>query len=120
MHPAIAEGVRLFNSQRFFDAHEALEALWLAEEGEKKLFLHGLIQVAAAFHHQQDGNGKGFRSLLEKGTAKLTRNMQASQGINADAFLKRLDPWLTAARAGEISPSLPLPQIQLSADRSGT
>jgi uncharacterized protein len=51
MERDIADGILLFNTQKFFEAHEALEAVWLKAEGERKTLLHGLIQVAAAFHH---------------------------------------------------------------------
>ena len=113
MHPAIAEGIRLFNSQRYFEAHEALEALWLTEQGEEKLFLHGLIQVAAAFHHYQRGNDAGFRSLLEKGEKKLTVYSQENYGIDVEDFLIQLRPWLAAARAQNLAATtLPLPVIR--------
>ncbi|HEV2233594.1 MAG TPA: DUF309 domain-containing protein, partial [Terriglobia bacterium] len=50
MKAKIAEGLRLFNSQKYFETHEVLEEVWLKTVGEKKIFLHGLIQIAAAFH----------------------------------------------------------------------
>ena len=113
MHPAITEGIAHFNSRRFFEAHEALEALWLTEQGEGKLFLHGLIQVAAAFHHYQRGNEEGFRSLLEKGEKKLTLHSGMNYGIDVEDFLKQLRPRLAAARAQNLAATaLPLPVIR--------
>ncbi|HMD85687.1 MAG TPA: DUF309 domain-containing protein [Terriglobia bacterium] len=35
MEEGIAEGVRLFNTQKFFEAHEALEAVWLKARGAR-------------------------------------------------------------------------------------
>ncbi|MBZ5515727.1 MAG: DUF309 domain-containing protein [Acidobacteriia bacterium] len=94
MEPSIAEGIRLFNAQRFFEAHEALEAVWLKAQGEEKCFLHGLIQIAAAFHHFTRGNLTGFRSLLEKGLAKLEKFGEKPQsGIDLTGFLEKLQPW---------------------------
>ena len=113
MHPAVAQGIALFNSRRFFEAHEALEPLWLTERGEEKLFLHGLIQVAAAFHHYLRGNGEGFRSLLEKGAKKLTLYSENNYGIDAEDLLKQILPWLAAARAQEPpATTLPLPIVR--------
>ncbi|HUU14905.1 MAG TPA: DUF309 domain-containing protein [Terriglobia bacterium] len=43
MDPALKEGVRLFNARKFFEAHEALETLWLKSADEEKILLHGLI-----------------------------------------------------------------------------
>jgi len=93
MEPSIAEGIRLFNTQKFFEAHEALEAVWLKAQGEEKTLLHGLIQVAAAFHHFTRGNLAGFQSLLEKGRKKLEECGQARGGIHLGEFLKQLQPW---------------------------
>jgi predicted metal-dependent hydrolase len=43
-----------FNHQRFFEAHTALEKLWLAKRGLPDAdFFKGLIQLAGAFVHIQ-------------------------------------------------------------------
>jgi len=42
-----------FNAQRYYEAHDILEHLWLRTEGEDRLFFQGLIQVAGAFVHLQ-------------------------------------------------------------------
>jgi len=55
----ILEGVRLFNGRKFFEAHEALEAVWLKAHGHRKTLLHGLIQIAAAFHHHNTRQSRG-------------------------------------------------------------
>lgn len=93
MKPGIVEGLRLFNERRYFEAHEALEAVWLKAQGSQKTFVHGLIQVAAAFHHHQRGNRAGFRSLLEKGCAKLERNEAEVDGLDLAGFMAQLRPW---------------------------
>ena len=110
----MAEGIRLFNSQRFFEAHEALEALWLKEHGGEKVFLHGLIQVAAAFHHHQRGNWKGFRSLLVKGSRKVAQCSETRTDIDLAHFLSQLQPWLAATEMSGLQSSTPLPEIQTS------
>ncbi len=71
----VAEGARLFDERRFFDAHEAWEARWLVETDEmRRLLLQGLIQIAAAFHKLVDKDAPGpAASLFAKGLAKLDR-----------------------------------------------
>jgi predicted metal-dependent hydrolase len=91
--PAVAQGVHLFNSQKFFEAHEALETVWLGAAGDDKRFLHGLIQIAAAFHHHTRQNSAGFRSLLEKGWKKLEGFGDAKQGLDVAGLRKQLQPW---------------------------
>jgi len=104
----------LFNSGRFFEAHEALESLWLQVQGEEKLFLHGLIQVAAAFHHYQRDNLHGFALLLQKGSAKLMRFPESRFGLDMQNLLTQLRPWLNAAHASSPPAALALPIIQVS------
>jgi len=42
-----------FNAARYYEAHDVLEDLWLAESGADALFYKGLIQFAGAFVHLQ-------------------------------------------------------------------
>ncbi len=44
-------GVTLFNNRQFWHAHEAWEEIWLRHQHDGRLFLQGLIQLAAAYHH---------------------------------------------------------------------
>ena len=116
----IAEGIHLFNSRKFFEAHEALEAVWLNAAGDEKIFLHGLIQVAAAFHHHERGNTPGFRSLLEKGMKKLEEFGETRNGIDLARLRSQLQPWRALLdRALDSSPtaSPPLPHIEPAPSR---
>ena len=94
-------GIHLFNTRKFFEAHEALEAVWLKAKGDRKTFLHGLIQVAAAFHHHTHGNRAGFRSLLEKGCTKLERLGAETEGVDLAGLITG-----TSAVAGTPRPIL--------------
>lgn len=60
---------------RFFDAHEELEIAWKAAEGETKLLLQGLIQIAAGLHRLKLRPEKtdGAFHLLDRGLQKLDR-----------------------------------------------
>ena len=67
----IDQGIRLFNEEYFFEAHEVLEDLWKKEHGKSKMFLQGLIQICAAYHHFQNGNLIGAETLLDRGAQKM-------------------------------------------------
>lgn len=121
MDEPLAEGVRLFNARKFFEAHEAIEALWLNAHGEEKVFLHGLVQVAAAFHHFERRNIVGCRSLLEKGLTKLEKfgagkNCPESFArIELAPLLRQLLQWrdyLAGAQKHSPENSPPLPRIE--------
>ena len=123
MDAKVAEGIRLFNSQKFFEAHEALEEVWLKSKGREKVFLHGLIQVAAAFHHHARRNEKGFRSLLEKGLRKLEEFEDVVDGIDLGSLRRDLQPWRDCLNSS-LDPAgskIPLPRIQVQeAARKGS
>jgi uncharacterized protein len=93
MEQDITDGIHLFNTQKFFEAHEALEAVWLKAEGERKALLHGLIQVSAAFHHHKCRNLAGFRSLLEKGCKKLEGFGAEVEGLDLAGLMQQLRSW---------------------------
>jgi predicted metal-dependent hydrolase len=109
------EGVRLFNSQQYFEAHEALEAVWLKATGDRKTFLHGLIQVAAAFHHHSRNNPAGFKSLLEKGCTKLAPFGAEYEGADLAGLMQQLQRWREHLSASSLPgpPTPPLPHIRL-------
>lgn len=65
-------GVDLFNQRQFWHAHEAWEELWLKAEGDRKQFLQGLIQLAAAYHHVQRGTSpRGAVRLFDAALRRL-------------------------------------------------
>src|SRR5438874_12872865 len=66
------EGIKLFNSGEFFEAHEVLEDVWCAAPAAEKRFLQGLIQVAVALHHHSKENRVGARSLLARARCNLS------------------------------------------------
>ena len=82
---AIERGRALFNDRRFFEAHEAWEEAWLREEGELRLLLQGLIQIAAALHKIARGDQPGgCVRLLEWGLAKIEGRSDAGADLDLD------------------------------------
>lgn len=61
----LVKAIGEFNSGLFFQAHETLEDLWRVTPYPLRLFYHGIIKLAAGFHHVEQGNQKGALSLLE-------------------------------------------------------
>lgn len=88
---SLKKGALLFNHQLFFEVHEVLEARWLQETGQEKLFLQGLIQIAVAFYHLENANLRGAQMLLQDGMAKLSPYRPAFLGVELQEFLTRLE-----------------------------
>lgn len=89
-------GVELFNAGRYWDSHEAWEAVWNATAGEERLFHQGLIQAAAAMVHRQKNNPHGIATLSRKALEKLDRFPSPMRGVD----LARFRDDLRAAAAG--------------------
>ena len=87
----IQEAIRLFNERYFFEAHEVLEEVWRQEHGEPRLFLQGLIQVCAGYHHFQNGNLVGAITLLQRGADKMRRYPSPYMRIDAASLIAHID-----------------------------
>ncbi len=65
---ALVHGVRLFNDREYHGAHDCFEAEWYnyGRGTTESAFLHGMVQVAAGVHKQQDlDDAAGMASLFE-------------------------------------------------------
>ena len=112
-----ARGVADFNAERFFEAHEVWEELWLAAAEPEKTFLQGLIQVAAAFHHLGRKNGRGAQSLLAAGIAKLAGCPDDFRGMAIAELRKEVYHWAEMLRSEKEPESRNLPKIHATAGR---
>ncbi len=65
------EGIRLFNEHKFFECHDLFEEIWMSEEGSDAEFFRALIHLAVGCYHMNNGNYRGAKSQLIKGTQKL-------------------------------------------------
>ena len=115
----LKKGAAHIDQGRFWEAHEAWEEAWLEEEGEVRLFLQGLIQVAAGYHKatvQLQPNG--CVKLLRSGLDKLEPLAPALLGVPLARFIPEVQRTLAEARrwqSGEL-PSFPrhlLPTLAL-------
>ena len=77
---------------------------------------NGLIQVAAAFHHQSRENVVGCRSLLEKGSRKLARFGAGHMGVDLARFLAELQRWREFLE--QSAPASPPPWPRINAGRA--
>ena len=59
LHPQAAEGLRLFNAGKYFEAHEALEAAWNEEAGQIRDLYRGILQIAVVYLHITRRNYNG-------------------------------------------------------------
>ena len=88
---AYHKGIRLFNREKFYEAHEAWEEIWRrTTDSDDKRFLQGLIQAAAFLVHYQRGNGRSAVKLYHDASAKLSSYQRGYWGADIRKFLDAL------------------------------
>jgi predicted metal-dependent hydrolase len=116
---ALSRGADLFNRGLHWEAHEAWEELWLALDDEPKLFMQGLIQVAAAGHKAfVQRQPRGCVKLLTTGLEKLERAPVDFLGVETRSFLdgvRRMLAEATRWMEGEVADLHPglMPRVVL-------
>lgn len=103
--PGLREALARFDRGAYFEAHEALEPLWLAATGTDREALHALLQAAVGFHHAANGNAHGAATLLDRALARLARCPARWHGLDLAAFAADV----VRVRAGAGRPSAPSP-----------
>jgi hypothetical protein len=95
---AIRLGLDLFNEERYWESHEALESAWKKTTGDEKEILQGLILWAAAWVHLQKSEDMVALSVMRRARDKLASHRVEHFGIDISALTNRLDGMLTAAK----------------------
>ena len=110
-HRDLAAGIALFNQRRYFDAHEVWEDRWRLESGVPRQLLHGLIQLAAAFHQLTVLQSPvGFERLLAKAFPTLRAVGPLCCGVAVGPLLDSAEDCRGRVAAGqevEVSETLP-------------
>lgn len=85
---ALALGIALWSEQRFFEAHECLEAVWHAAPVADRDLWQGVIQLAVAGVHLQRGNRAGAVAILAKAADRLAAYPAEHRGVDVAAALR--------------------------------
>lgn len=94
-----------FNAGRYFEAHEVLEPLWLAVRGRAEArFYQGLIQLAGAFVHWQQGRPGPARSLLCRSREQWEGYPGRYAGLDLTRLRGQVAEWLVAVEAQQFQP----------------
>ena len=74
-------GRAAFNRGDYFLAHELWEEVWReVGDAQQRIFLQGLIQLAAGLHHLQQRRAGPASGLLRKGLEKVSQRGKGSSG----------------------------------------
>ncbi len=106
------KGIELFNSGRYWDAHEAWEHEWMPDrKGTESGFYKGLIQVAAGCLHYQRHNRRGAVNKWTSGARYLRAYPAVHRGVRIGELVSEVEGFLAAMHGGW--PELTMPRISL-------
>jgi len=94
----LTEARELFNAERYWECHEALEGLWRQKQGEEKRLLQGVILVCAAFVHHQKGHDEVALSVLGRARNLLDPPTPDYWGLDVEAFERNVSAILASRR----------------------
>jgi hypothetical protein len=83
-----------FNRQLFYEAHDALEELWLADRpGPNGAFYKGLIQLAGAFVHVQKNRSGPAGALLRLASDNLKKYPPIHHQLDLTVVCFLIEKW---------------------------
>src|SRR5665213_3355659 len=84
-----------FNRGLFYEAHDVLEQLWLADRNSPDYaFYKGLIQLAGAFVHLQKGRLRPAAALFKLAHANFANYPEKYQRLDIEQLQALIARWL--------------------------
>ncbi len=84
----ISDGIFYFNSERFWESHEAFEGVWKKCFGREKELVQGIILMAVAFAHGQKDEHRIGIGMLRRVLEKLGTSPSTYHSIDIDRMRK--------------------------------
>jgi len=85
----------LFNVQKFYEAHDVLEHIWLKDKrGVNGSFYKGLIQLAGAFVHLQKNRLRPSAALFKLAQTNLEKYPRVHEQLDVAVVLELIADWL--------------------------
>jgi predicted metal-dependent hydrolase len=112
MKAGLKRGIELFNSGRYWDAHEVWEHEWMPDrKGPDAGFYKGLIQVAAGCLHYGRHNRRGAVNKWRSGAGYLRPYVPAHLDVRLSPLVESVDSFLDAMTSRDW-PELTMPVIR--------
>ena len=102
--PRYAGYFSLFNQQKFYEAHDILEDLWLPDrKGVNGNFYKGLIQLAGAFVHLQKNRLRPSAAVFKLAQVNLEKYPTLHEKLNLVAVRQLIAGWLRRLEQDEFT-----------------
>ena len=83
---SLSEAANLFNSQKWYEAHDAFEDIWINMVGDERQIIQGILQVSVSQFHLGKGNINGATILLGEGLGRIKTRTNIKIGIDLESF----------------------------------
>lgn len=96
-----------FNAGEYYECHDLLEEIWMGDKNNK--FLQGLLQMAVAIYHFENGNIYGSRALFKSAHKYLTAYLPIYWELNLEWVIKYIEESLAIL---PMQDKVPLDELQ--------
>ena len=95
------DALNLFNNQKWYEAHDAFEDIWITLDGDERQIIQGILQVSVSQFHLSKGNLNGATILLGEGLGRIKNRTNINLGIDLESFCKCLEELLRKLQSRE-------------------
>ena len=96
---SLQDAVDLFNSQKWYEAHDAFEDIWNDLIGDERQIVQGILQVSVSQFHLNKGNVNGAMILLGEGLGRIKSRSSEDLGIDLLSLCTNLESLLNKLHA---------------------
>ena len=83
---SLQAAIILFNSGKWYEAHDAFEDIWNTVDGDERQIIQGILQVSVSQFHLTKGNINGATILLGEGLGRIKTRTNVNFGIDLVSF----------------------------------
>ena len=110
---SLYEALNLFNSHKWYEAHDAFEEIWNSVDGDERQIIQGILQVSVSQFHLSKGNLNGATILLGEGLGRIKTRTKINLGIDLDEFCRCLESLLKKLQYEENLNEKDKPQLKI-------
>ena len=96
--PALLAGIEQFNRAEFYECHDTLEELWMAEPRPVRNLYKGILQIGVAFFHLRAARYRAVVWLLQRGSDYLRPFAPQCMGVDVEQLIAGATACLNQAK----------------------
>ena len=106
-----ATGMKLFNSCQWYKSHDVFEEIWHETGGPERQLIQGILQVAVAQVHLENGNLNGATILYGEALGRLKKFDLSNFGLDIKGLSKCVSSRLECLQIGRDLADCSLPVL---------